>query len=100
MRNAASGWEDDHARKVIDEGFRRSGTASTKLFLTKSHVPVVAYADDFTFTATETELMRIRSKMSECYGVKLRGTMGTGRRDVREIDRLHGNLRCTDQGLE
>ena len=21
MRNAASGWEDDHARKLIDEGF-------------------------------------------------------------------------------
>ena len=26
-----------------------------------------------------------RSKMSEWYGVKVRGTLGTGRRDVREI---------------
>ena len=100
MKNAASGWEDDHARKLTDEGFRRSGAALTVCFDTRSHVPVDAGADDLTFAATETELKRIRSKMSEWYGVKVRGTLGTGRRDVREIEILCGNLRWTDQGLE
>ena len=100
MKNAASGWEDDHARKLTDEGFRRSGAASTTCFHTRSHVPVDAGADDLTFAATETELKRIRSKMSEWYGVKVRGTLGTGRRDVREIEIQRGNLRWTDQGLE
>ena len=38
--------------------------------------------------------------MSEWYGVKVRGTLGTGRRDVREIVVVRGNLRWTDQGLE
>ena len=26
--NAASGWEDDYARKLTDDGFRRGGAAS------------------------------------------------------------------------
>ena len=38
--------------------------------------------------------------MSECYDVKVRGTLGTGRRDGHEIEILLGNLRWTDQGLE
>ena len=51
MRNAASGWEDDHARKLTNEGFRRSLAASTICFHTKSPVPVVVYANDLTFAA-------------------------------------------------
>ena len=100
MRNAASGWEDDHVRKLTDEGFRQIGAASTIFFHTESHVPVVACVDDLTFAANHTELKRIRSKMSEWYGGKVRGTLGTGRRDVREIEIQRGNLRWTEQGLE
>ena len=77
-----------------------SGLRLLVLFHTRSHVPGDAGADDLTFAATETELKRIRSKMSEWYGVKVRGTLGTGRRDVREIEIQRGNLRWTDQGLE
>ena len=53
-----------------------------------------------TSASTKKELKRMRSKMSECYGVKVRRILGTGRRDVREIQILGGNLRWTDQGLE
>ena len=66
----------------------------------KSHVRVVAHAHDLTFASTKTELKRMRSKMSECYEVKVRGILGNRRRDVREIQILGGNLRWTDQGLD
>ena len=66
----------------------------------KPHVRVVAHANDLTFASTKTELKRMRSKMSGCYDVKVRGILGNGRRDVREIQIIGGNLRWTDQGLE
>ena len=31
MRKAASGWEDDHARRLVEDGFRRGRAASTIL---------------------------------------------------------------------
>ena len=64
----------------------------------KSHVRVVAHANDLTFASTKTELKMMRSKTSECYDVKVRGILGNGRRDVREVQTLRGNLRWTDQG--
>ena len=64
----------------------------------KSHVRVGAHANDLTLASTKTELKRMLSKTSECYDVKVRGILGNGRRDVREIQILGGNLRWTDQG--
>ena len=52
----------------------------------KSHVRVVAHANNLTFASTKTELKRMRSKMSECYYVKVHGILGNGRRDVRDTD--------------
>ena len=65
-----------------------------------SHVRVVAHADDLTFATTETELKRIRSKMSEGFDVWVRSILGSGESDVREIEILGRFPRWTEQGLE
>ena len=44
--------------------------------------------------------MKIKSKLCERYGVKVRGMLGSGRRDVQEIEILGQTLRWTEQGLE
>ena len=46
------------------------------------------HGDDFTFAGTESELKRIQAKMHEWYDVKVRGVLGSGKRDVHEIEIL------------
>ena len=38
MRKAVSGWEDDSARKLTDDGFEQGGVASTIFYHPKCHV--------------------------------------------------------------
>ena len=45
-----------------------------------THVRVVVRGDDFTLTATESELRKMRSRVCEWYDVKARGIIGSGRR--------------------
>ena len=62
------------------------------------HVHV--HGDDFTFAGTEPELKKIRAKMCEWYDVQVRGVLGSGKRDAREIEILSRKLTWTEEGLE
>ena len=45
-------------------------------------------------------MKRIQAKMHEWYDVKVRGVLGSGKRDVHEIEILGRNLTWTEEGLE
>ena len=66
----------------------------------KTHARVVAHGDEFIFAATDSELRKMRSRMCEWYDVKVRGTLGNGKRDVREIEILGRSLRWREEWLE
>ena len=100
MRKAASGWEDDCSRRLVEDGFRRGREASTIFYHPKTQVRVVVNGDDFTFAGTESELWKIEAKMHEWYDVKVRGILGSGKRDVHEMETLGRNLTWTEEGLE
>ena len=100
MRKAASGWEDDYARRLVDDGFRRGRAASTIFYHPKTHVRVVVHVTTSRLLGTESELKRIQAKMHEWYDVKVRGVLGSGKRDVHEIEILGRNLTWTEEGLE
>ena len=82
MRRAAPGWENDYARRLVDVGFQRGRASSTIFCHPQTHVRVVVHGDDFTFVATQSELRKMRSRMRELYDVKVRGILGSGKRDV------------------
>ena len=86
LRKAASGWEDDNARMLVNDGFQRGRAASTVFYHPKTHVRAVVHGDDFTFAATE--LRKMRSGMCEWYDVKV----GSGNRDMRQIEILGQEL--------
>ena len=100
MRKAASGCEDDYARRMVEDGFRRGRAASTIFYHPKTQVRVVVHGDDFTFASTESALKRIHAKMREWYDVKVRGVLGSGKRDVHEIEILGRSLTLTEKGLD
>ena len=97
---AASGWEDDNARRLVNDGFQCGRAASTLFHPPKTHVRLIVHGDDFTFAATDWELMKMLSRMCEWCEVKLRGILGSGQRDVREVEILGGSSRWTEEGVE
>ena len=100
MRKTESGWEDDYARRLVEDGFQRGRAASTIFYHPKTQVRVGVDGDDFTFAGTESELRKIEAKMHEWYDVKVRGILGSGKRDVHEIEMLGRNLTWTEEVLE
>ena len=97
MRKVASGWEDDYAQKLVGEGFKRGRAAPTLIVLylkettsrrwRRYHVP-----------GTESEVRGIQTKLCEWYHVKVRGILGSGKRDMREMDR--GGVRVQGEKQE
>ena len=79
MRKEAAGWEEDYARRMVDEGFRRGKGAPTVFHNDKTQVRVAVHGDDFAFSGTKVELNRMRVKMEEWYDIKNRGMMGSGK---------------------
>ena len=58
------------------------------------------HGDDFTLDGTESELWKILAEMHEWYDIKVRGILGSGKRDVHEIEVLGRKLTWTEEGLE
>ena len=98
MRKAASGWEDDHARRLVNDRVSIWQGSFKNHNHPKTHVRVVVHGDDFTFAATDSELMTMRSRICQWYDVKVRGFLCIGKRDVREIEMLQRSLRWTEEG--
>ena len=80
-----------------DDGFQRGTPASTTFYHPQTHVRVVVHGDDFPFGVTDSALRKMRSCLCECYDVKVRGILGSGKR---EIEILGRSLRWTEEGLE
>ena len=82
----------DEKRRLVEDGFRRGRAASTIFCHPKTQVRAVVHGGDFTFASTESELKKIQAKMCEWYDVKVRGVLGSGKRDVHEIEILGRSL--------
>ena len=100
MRKAASGWEDDHSRRLVSEGCGRGIGSPTVFYNRVSEVRVVVHGDDFTMSGTKEELEKVKRKMESWYDIKDRGTMGSGAGEVKEITILGRTIRWTDEGIE
>ena len=100
MRKAAAEWEEEYAGKLESEGFRRGKGAPTVFFNTKTTVRLVVHGDDFTYSGTKKELEKIKEKMREWYVIKDRGTMGSGKNEIKEVTILGRTVRWTAEGLE
>ena len=83
----------------MNDRVQRGRAASTIFCHLKTHVCVVVHGDDFPFAAT-SELGKMRSRLCEWCDVKVRDLLGSGKRDVREIEILGRSLRWTEEGLE
>ena len=100
MRPAAQGWERHYTAKLKSAGFQQGEAAPTVFYHPGTEVSCVVHGDDFTFSGRDRELKDVQSLMESWYQVKVRGTMGSGPRDIREVVILGRTLRYTEEGLE
>ena len=84
----------------MNDGFQRGTAASTIFYHPQTHVRVVVRGNDCAFEATESELRKMRSRMCEWYDVKVRGILGTGKRDVRKIEILGNKCEVCSKWLQ
>ena len=47
MRKEASGWEEDNAGKLANDGFKRGRGAPTIFYQLETHVRAVVHGDDY-----------------------------------------------------
>ena len=65
MMKAASGWEDDYARKLASDGFKRGAVAPTIFYHPETQVRVVVHGHEFTFAGPESASRMIESYLCE-----------------------------------
>ena len=60
----------------------------------------MVHGDDFTFAGIREELEKVKRMMQEWYDIKMRGIMGSGEDEVKEVEILGRRVRWTAEGIE
>jgi hypothetical protein len=98
-RDAGSIWEGCYTKCLVDLGFEQ-GVASPCCFKhPKWNVSVVVHGDDFTALGTPEGLDLYESGMCKAFECKLKGRLGRGENDLKEMRVLNRIVRIDDYGL-
>ena len=87
-RKAGQAWEDHYAGVLVRAGFRRGEASPVSFYHPDRELWCVVHGDDFTFTGYEEDLDFVAGVMQKEYEVKIRGRLGPGEADCKEIDVL------------
>ena len=98
-RPAAQAWEEHYSALLGGGGFRRMRSVPVAFVHEKLDLMGVVHGDDFVFVGLDEDLDWVLSLLRSRYEVKNRGRLGTGPKDVREIDMLGRIIRVTDDGV-
>ncbi len=98
MQPAARAWEENYAEKLVEAGFRRGVSAPTVFWHPVADISLVVHGDDFTALGPEAELRTFERQMRSWYEVKVRGVLGPGPRDDKEVTILDRKLVWTGCG--
>ena len=85
MRMAATNWEREYSNTMADLGFRKGKASSVTFFNELTKVRVVVHGDDFILEGEERELWRVHDELKKKYIVKMRGVLGPGKEDAKEV---------------
>ena len=75
MRQTASAWEEDYARKLEHEVFARGASAPAVFWNEERQITLVVHGDDCTASGWRSEMTWLENKMGEWYEIKTRGRL-------------------------
>ena len=98
-RDAGSIWEQCYVDALIGMGFAQ-GVASPCSFRHEAWgVAVVVHGDDFTALGTDHGLNLYEQGLAKCFECKLKGRLGLGPKDEKEMRVLNRIVRVSPEGL-
>jgi hypothetical protein len=98
-RDAAQNWECSYVGAMIEMGFKR-GVAIPCLFHNEEwNVRVAVHGDDFTTLGSEEGLNWFQKEVKRKFEVKVRGRIGPGNNDEKEIRLLNRVFEWKDEGI-
>ena len=99
-RPAASKWEEHYSKVLVNAGFRKGRASPCTFIHSKRGLRCVVHGDDFTTPGTDTELNWFENMLAKAFEVKVRGRLGSGKSDTKEIRILNRIARRTSKGFE
>ena len=99
-RKAGNAWESNYAHKFEGCGFIRGISCGVVYYHPTRDLSLVVHGDDFTFCGLEEDLIWIRDLMASWFTIKVRGIMGDGANDTKEIVILGRVVRWKEWGIE
>ena len=98
-RKAGQAWEDHYSAVLRRAGFARAMSSPVAFYHASRDLWAVVHGDDFTFTGLDEDLDYILGILTDNYEIKNRGRLGTGPKDVREIDILGRRVKLHEWGI-
>ena len=98
-RDAGAIWESCYATALINLGFQQGGASPCCFYHAEWGVSVVVHGDDFTALGTPDGLDKYEQGMLKTFECKIKGRLGTGPDDCKEMRVLNRIVRVTDEGL-
>ena len=100
MRQAASAWEEEYAKRLEEIGFVRGRSATTVFWHPESGVRMVVWGDDFTILGRQEDLRNVAKSLAEWYEVKIRAVMGPDVSDDHEVRILNRTLKWKNNCIQ
>ena len=98
-RPAARAWEEHYSGVLEGEGFNRLRSCPVAFAHGSRDLVAVCHGDDFVFVGLDEDLEFAREVLAKHYEIKVRGILGFGPKDVREVENLGRVIRLHDWGI-
>ena len=99
-RGAASKWEEHYSQVLISAGFVKGKASPCTFYHPIRQLRCVVHGDDFTTLGRGADLTWFENMLQRAFEVEVRGRLGGGKTDVREIRILNRIARRTAAGFE
>jgi hypothetical protein len=85
FRPAAAAWEKHYSELLESVGFQRGYGCGVVFWHKQRDLGLAVHGDDFTFCGLDADLEWIKQQVSMWFDVKIRGKLGYGERDDKEV---------------
>ncbi len=98
-RPAAQAWEEHYSGVLGAYGFKRLKSVPVAFVHPVRDMMAVVHGDDFVFVGVDEDLDSVLEVLKANYELKNRGRLGTGERDVKQIDMLGRIIKLEEGGI-
>ena len=99
-RDAAQNWEFEYTEFMQNAGFSAGKSVTCLFHHVDRDLRAAVHGDDFTVLGPEDQLNWFRTKVTERFEVKFRGTMGPGHKDQKSIRLLNRVFEWSSEGIK